>query len=124
MPRFYYQDGTLLPAAAGDCVEAARRTLAEMGSHPLVSGFRVTGKLGSQFKMRLVGGAFCPVKWLPIEIVVDVVEAGEQRQVVVNVADRLGMGLMLGMETKYRAHCQQTATNVRDAISRRLALGR
>jgi hypothetical protein len=41
-------------------VEAARRTLVEIGSKPIVNGYRVTGELGSQAKTRLVGGAFCP----------------------------------------------------------------
>ena len=54
----------------------------------------------------------------------DVLEAGGQRQVVVNVADRLGVGLMVGMETKYGDHCQKTAVQVRDTIAQRLAAGR
>jgi hypothetical protein len=60
MPQVYYQEGAVLPSAAGDCVEAARRTLVEIGSKPIVNGYRVTGELGSQAKTRLVGGAFCP----------------------------------------------------------------
>ncbi len=124
MPQFYYQEQAILPAAGGDCVEAARRTLAEMGAKPVVTGARISGKLGSQLKMRTVGGAFCPLKWLPIDVVVDVLEAGGQRQVVVSVAERLGFGIMLGMETKYRTHCQQTTTYVRDTIAQRLAAGR
>ena len=124
MPQFYYQETALVPAAAGDCVEAARRTLAEMGAKPMVAGYRITGKLGSQLKMRIAGGAFCPLRWLPIEVTVDVLEVGGQRQVIAYVADRLGVGIMLGMEKKYRAHCQQTATYVRDAVFRRLAVGR
>ncbi|MGD0121383.1 MAG: hypothetical protein ABSC46_02345 [Candidatus Limnocylindrales bacterium] len=124
MPQFYYQEAALLPAAAGDCVEAARRTLAEMGAKPVVAGYRTTGRLGSQLKMRIVGGVFCPNRWLPIEVVVDVMEAGGQRQVVASVAEKLGVGFMIGMEKKYRAHCQQTATYVRDSIAHRLAVGR
>ncbi len=124
MAKFYYQESALLPAGAGECLEAARRTLVEMGAKPVVAGYRVTGKLGSQLKMRFVGGAFCPVKWLPIEVIVDVLEAGGQRQVVTNVADRLGVGIMIGMEGKYRAHCQQTAEYVRGTIAQRLATGR
>ena len=124
MPNFYYQETALVPAAAGDCLEAARRTLAEMGAKPVVAGYRITGKLGSQLKMRIVGGAFCPNRWLPIEVVVDVVEAGGQRQVVASVAEKHGVGILLGMEKKYRAHCQQTATYVRDSVAHRLAVGR
>jgi hypothetical protein len=124
MPQFYYQEAALLPAAADDCMEAARRTLAEMGAKPVVAGYRITGRLGSQLKMRIVGGAFCPNRWLPIEVVVDVLEVGGQRQVVASVAEKLGVGIMLGMEKKYRAHCQETATYVRDTIAHRLSVGR
>jgi hypothetical protein len=123
MPKFYYQQAALVPAAAGDCVEAVRRTLADMGAEPVVAGYRITGKLGSQLKMRIVGGAFCPNRWLPIEIVVDVLDAGGQRQVVASVAEKLGVGFMIGMEKKYRAHCQETATFVRDSIAHRLSVG-
>jgi hypothetical protein len=120
VPKFFYQEQALLPATGGDCVEAAHRTLAEMGAQPVVAGPRIYGKLGSQLKMRIVGGMLCPMQWLPIEVVVDVLEAGGQRQVVVNVAEKLGVGIMLGMETKYRRHCKQTATYVRDTIAGRL----
>jgi hypothetical protein len=124
MPQFYYQEAALLPAAAGDCVEAARRTLVDMGAKPVVAGYRITGHLGSQLKMRIVGGAFCPNRWLPIEVIVDVLEVGGQRQVVASVAEMHGVGFMIGMEKKYRAHTQQTATYVRDTIAQRLAVGR
>ena len=124
MPQFFYQETALFPAAAGDCVEAARRTLTEMGAKPVVAGYRITGKLGSQLKMRIVGGAFCPNRWLPIEVVVDVMDAGGQRQVVASVAEKLGIGFMIGMEKRYRAHCQKTATYVRDSIAHRLSVGR
>jgi len=43
--------------------------------------------------------------------------------VVVSTAEKHGFGIMLGMETKYRTHCSQTATHVRDTIARRLATG-
>ena len=120
MPKFYFQEQAVLAAAPGDCVEAARQTLAAMGGKPVVTGGRITGKLGSQLKMRIVGGAFCPQRWLPIEIVIDVVDMSTQRQVVVSVAEKLGVGIMLGMETKYKTHCYQTAVYVRDTIGRRL----
>ena len=124
MPRFYFQEQALLAAAPGDCVEAARRTLAEMGGKPVITGGRVTALLGSQLKMRLAGGAFCPARWLPIDVVVEVLDIGGQRQVVVSVAERLGLGAMIGMERKYRTHCHRTAVHVRDTIGQRLAIGR
>jgi hypothetical protein len=121
MPRFYYQDQASYPADVAACLEAARRALIEMKAKPYVVGQRLTARPGTQLGMRLVGGAFCPARWLPTEVVVDVVDDGASRQVVVNVADRLGVGMMLGMEQKYRRHCQQTATWIRDRMTAILA---
>jgi hypothetical protein len=121
MPRFYYQDQAVYPADAAACVEAARQALVDMKAKPYVVGQRLTARAGTQLGMRIVGGAFCPTRWLPIEIVVDVVDGGVSRQVVVNVADRLGVGMMLGMEQKYRRHCQATATWIRDRVTAILA---
>jgi hypothetical protein len=86
VPRFCFQEQAILPASAGDCVEAARRTLAEMGAQPVLTGARVSGKLGSQLKMRFVGGAFCPLKWLPIDVV----------RTAIYVRDAIGQRLAAG----------------------------
>jgi hypothetical protein len=90
-----------------------------MGGKPEVVGQRISCKLGSQAKMRFVGGAFCPVKWLPIEVTVEVMDRGVDRQVIVSVSDRLGIGLKIGFEKRYRDHVQQTASYVRQAIAAR-----
>jgi hypothetical protein len=118
--RFTYQEGAV-PAASSDCIEAARRTLVEMRSKPVVDGMRVRADVGSLLKTRFLGALFVPEWWLPIRVTVDVLEAGGQRQVSVNVAERFGIGTIFGMETKYRAHCQRTGAYVRDAIAGRLA---
>ena len=124
MSRFSYREGAVLPASAADCVEAARRTLIEMGSKPTVQGQRVYGELGFWLKVRFVGAFWCPEKWLPIEATVDVLETGWGRQVVVDVAERFGFGSVIGMDTKYRNHCWSTAAYIRDTIALRLAQGR
>jgi hypothetical protein len=123
VPRFSYQETMVVPAQAGSCLEAASRALTGMGGKPTVAGLSVVCDFGSQVKMRLVGGAFCPVKWLPIEVNVYVTDDGTHRQVVVNVADRLGLGTMFTMEQKYREHCRQTAACVRDAMAASLGGG-
>jgi hypothetical protein len=124
MPRFYYQERAGAFALEAAAVEAAVRTLTEMGGKPTVVGGRITCKLGRWLRTRVVGGAFVPSKWLPIEAVVDVVDHGDHREVVVSVAERIGFGLILGMEGRLREHCQQTARYLRDAIAYRLnALG-
>ena len=124
MPNFFYQEQVVVASSKAACVEAARSTLSEMGARPIVSGARITGRLGSMLKMRFVGGAFCPLSWLPIDLSVDIADSDGQRQIVVSVAERHGIGVMFGMEKRYRIHCQATATQVRDAIGARLAAGR
>ena len=123
MPKFQFQEQALLPSPADQCVAAATRTLSEMGSKPQVMASRISGSLGSRFKMRFVGGAVCPPKWLPIEVAVDVVDLGPQRQLVVTVAEKQGVGWMIGMGGKYRSHCYGTAVYVRDTIAAKLAAG-
>jgi len=123
MPRFYYQEGAGVHAPQAASVEAAVRTLTEMGGRPTVAGSRVTCKLGWWLRTRIVGGAFVPTKWLPIEAIVDVVDRGDHREIVVSVAERIGFGLLVGMEGRLRERCQQTARYLRDAIAYRLATG-
>ena len=68
MPQFYYQESALLPAAAGDCVEAARLTLAEMGAKPVVAGYRITGRglflirnLVDEIRFNSTGNSICMI---------------------------------------------------------------
>jgi hypothetical protein len=124
MSRFSYKEGAVVAAPAADCVEAARRTLVEMGSKPSVSGSRVHGELGFFIRVRFVGAFWCPEKWLPLEVTADVLETPAGRQVVVDVAERFGFGSTIGMDTKYRNHCWRTAAYIRDTIVMRLAQGR
>jgi hypothetical protein len=95
-----------------------------MGSNPKVVGTHVRGELGFWLRVRLAGAFFCPEKWLPIEVNVDVIDTGAGHQVVVDVAERFGVGSMIGMESKYRNHCSRTAAAIRDTIALRLAQGR
>jgi hypothetical protein len=91
-----------------------------MGGKPTVEGGRVTCKLGWWLGTRLVGG-LVPAKWLPVEVIVCVIDQGDYREVVVQVAERFGVGLgrIVGLEGRLRGHCQQTARSVRDAVRRR-----
>ena len=120
MPRFYFQESTVTTAAAAQCVNAASGAISSMGGKPEVQGYRILGKLGSQLKMRIIGGAFAPMSWLPTDIVIDVTEANGQRQVIVSVAERIGFGVALGMEGRMKTHCHNTAVALRDSIARQL----
>ena len=124
MSRFSYKESAVLPASAGDCVEAARRTLVEMGSKPKVVDMHVHGELGFWVRVRFVGAFWCPKKWLPIEVTVEVLETGAGRQVVVDVAERFGFGSTIGMDAKYRDHCWRTAAYIRDTVVLKLPQGR
>jgi hypothetical protein len=123
MPRFYYQEQAAVYAPQDATVQAVARTLTEMGGKPIVSAARVTCKLGWWLRTRVVGGAFVPARWLPVEAIVDVVDMGDHREVVVSVAERVGFGLLLGMESRLRQHCQQTARYLRDTTVYRLTTG-
>ena len=121
MPRFYFQESTVTAAAPAQCVSAAAGAISSMGGKPEIQGYRILGKLGSQVKMRIVGGAFAPLSWLPTDVVIDVTEANGQRQVIVSVAERIGFGVALGMEGRMKKHCSETAVALRDSIARQLA---
>ena len=120
MPRFYYQESAITSASPQQCIEAASRALGARGGKPVVMGARVTGKLGSRLKSRVIGGAFVPLDWLPTDIVIDVIECPGGRQVTVSVAERVGFGITLGMETRMKQQCYNTAVGLRNAIAQQL----
>jgi hypothetical protein len=120
MARFFYQESAITSASPQECIEAASRTLAARGGNPVVTGARVTGKLGSRLKSRIIGGAFAPLGWLPTDIVIDVIEGPGGRQVTVSVAERVGFGITLGMETRMKQQCYNTAVDLRNTIAGQL----
>jgi hypothetical protein len=77
---------------------------------------RLTAKRGSQAKMRTLGGAFVNLKVLPVRLEIDFVEIDNAGQVKIFAASDLGVGLMLGMEEKYRAAVADLADLVIEAL--------
>lgn len=124
MSRFSYQERTTTPASAAECVEAGRRALTDMGAGPSPEGSGLVGHLGSQVKMRVVGGMFGSPEWYPVRISVQVEDAGSQRTVVVDAAEDVGMGWLIGMEGRVRNRCQQVSLQVREGIEKRLPAAR
>jgi hypothetical protein len=120
MSRFVYQAGILTPAPAQACLDAAVTALTARGGHPVPDGWRVSSPLGYWLRTRFVGGAFAPTNWSPTDVSVAISEVNGQRQVVVSVAERFGAGALLGMETRLRNHCQQTAMNLRATLAQLL----
>jgi hypothetical protein len=123
MPDVYHQESVRLTATAADCVEAARQALVQIGGAPWVDSQRVSANLGSWLKTRGPQLMFCPLSWLPIQVIVNVLEAGGQRQIVVNVGDRLPIAPIILGRGRYTKRCYQVAVAVRDDISGRLTAG-
>lgn len=94
-------------AAARDLV--VRALTADSCTVTVESNSRLTAKRGSQFKMRILGGMFVNLKVLPVRLEIDFVEVDAGGQVKISVASNLGVGLMLGMEEKYRAAVRDLA---------------
>ncbi len=116
MSRFHYQETASVEAGEADAVEAVRRTLEKVSGRPEIVETRISTDLGSWIATRLLGAAFVPARWLPTRVTVDVMERGDHREVVVDVAERFGGGSMIGAEKRIRSHCQSTAVRLRDAV--------
>jgi hypothetical protein len=118
MPQFYSEERAEVYAPQAAALGIVVRTLTRMGGKPTVQGGRVTCKLGRWLTTRLVGGV--PAKWLPVEANVYVIDQGDYREIVVQVAERFGVGIgrMMGREGELRWQCQQTARSIRDTVRR------
>jgi hypothetical protein len=124
MPDVQYQVGTIQPSSTAECVEAARRTLDDMGSSPVTTGPRVHADLGSWARTRAFVGLVCPLDWLPLRVTVDVSDTGSQREVSVNVCDRLPFGPIQIGRGRYSKACSRTAMYVSHTITEHLNSGR
>jgi len=88
---------------------------------------RAPGSLGisdRKRKMRLIGGIFGSRESYPVRIAVQVEDAGSQRTVLVDTAENVGIGWLIGMEGRLRERCQQVSLQVLEGIERRLATAR
>jgi hypothetical protein len=101
-------------AAARDLVVAALSS--DSCRVKVENSTRLTAKRGSQAKMRTLGGAFVNLKVLPVRLEIDFVEIDNAGQVKIFAASDLGVGLMLGMEEKYRAAVADLADLVIEAL--------
>ena len=59
-----------------------------------------------------------------MRISVQVEDAGSQRTVVVDTAEDVGMGWLIGMEGRLRNRCQRVSLQVREGIEKRLPAAR
>jgi hypothetical protein len=121
MSRFSHQEQTTTSASAAECFEAGRRALADLGARPRVEGTNLVGHLGSHAKMRLFGGILGSRDWYPVRIEVRIVDAGSERTIVVDTAENVGMGWLVGMEDRLRTRCQRVSMQVLEGVEKRLA---
>ena len=124
MSRFSHQEQTTTSASVAECVEAGRRALADLGAGPRVEGTDLVGHLGSQVKMRLFGGILGSRDWYPVRIEVRIVDAGSERTILVDTAENVGIGWLVGMEDRLRTRCQRVSMQVLEGVEKRLATAR
>ncbi len=76
--------------------------------------------LGSQLKMRLLGGMFLSNESLPTRVKVEVLDGGEERRIFVSAEDLTGFGTTAGLGSRYQAWCTQLAERVHDDLAYQL----
>jgi hypothetical protein len=118
--RFGFRTVVATQAPLNVCWDAARQALEVERAKPRVEGAAIKGRVGSFLKTRIIGGAFVPESWIPMDITVSVVDLGNQRQVVVDVGEAVGFGIMLGMEGKTRHRCEALAGETQSLVLQRL----
>ncbi len=74
----------------------------------------VSAKRGSQLEMRTLGGMLVEPEVLPVTVEVTFAN----NHITINAKDDLGVGLMIGMETKYHLAVQEIAEIVEKAVSK------
>jgi hypothetical protein len=70
--------------------------------------------------IRLIGGVLSPARWFPIKLHVIVRDGGEHRELTVRVEENFGVGSLLGVEKKIRAHCDDVGRQLGGFLKSRL----
>ncbi|MDH6409655.1 hypothetical protein M2113_000616 [Aurantimicrobium minutum] len=72
----------------------------------------ISAKRGSQIEMRTLGGMFVDAKVLPVSVTVDL----QENELNITAEDDLGIGFMIGMETKYHEAVQDIVKVIEEAV--------
>ena len=120
MSRFGLRVVVASQAPVNVCFEAARQALEVERAKPTIEGPTLKGRVGSFLKTRIVGGAFVPETWIPMDVTVSVMDFGNQRQIYIDVGEAVGFGLLLGMEARTRRRCQALAAEMQSLVLQRL----
>ncbi len=68
-----------------------------------------------------MGGILSSADMLPVHIHGHVEDMGTQRVIYLQVAENMGLGLMHGMENKYRRHCQDVLARLKSQLAEQLS---
>ena len=120
MSRFAYESTVRAEKAPGECLEAAREELARMAAEPRAEGGQLVGKLGSGWKVRLLGTTFASPESFPLRIVIGVREGAEAREVGVWVEEAFGAGSLAGIGEKVQRRCDEVGTALASRLEARL----
>ncbi|MCE6959596.1 hypothetical protein LAZ40_11065 [Cereibacter sphaeroides] len=77
-----------------------------------------TGTTGNSLGLRLLGALLAPASWIPVRLTVKVEEnSGTGELVIRTVAEEnFGFGSLIGVEKKFRAHCELLEKQLAEAI--------
>ncbi len=120
MPRFSYDDQLTTDQPMQSCATALRAAMQALGATlDSAGGTDMEAEMGTQ-AFRIIGGILSSADMLPVQIHGHVEDMGAQRVIYLQVAENMGMGLMFGMETKYRQHCQEVLAQLKSQLAAQL----
>ncbi len=120
MPRFSYDDQLTTEQPGQSCAAALRTAVEALGATvESTLDTDTEAKMGTQ-AVRILGGILSSEDKLPVQIHGHVEDTGAERVVYLQVAENMGMGSMLGMEKKYRQHCQDLLGRLKSQLAEQL----
>lgn len=120
MPRFSYSDQVTTAQSTQSCAAALRAAIQALGATlDSAGGTDIEAEKGTQ-AFRIMGGWLSSADMLPVHIDGHVEDRGAQRVIYLLVAENMGLGLMHGMEHKYRQHCQDVLARLKSHLAAQL----
>src|SRR5437660_741897 len=120
MARFSYHQELDTVADVPGCQTAVAAGLQALGARIEASNGETRARMGSQLQVRLLGGFLAPRSAYPLAIGVQVRDQGAQRTIATEVSEAFGFGTILGVEGRYRSHCQDVLQRLSREIAARL----
>jgi len=120
MARFSYEQQLTSTADAPACQAAVVAELHTLAARIESTNGEIRARMGSQLRVRLLGGFLAPRSVYPLAVTVRVRDQGGQRIITVEVAEAFGFGTILGVEGRYRSHCEDVLQRLSQGIAARL----